>query len=78
MTAEDDEPEVVDSDNLDVDAGAARDEPVETRSAEARRKLREQMQADIERFLQSGGHIEQVAPNTRGAESSTVSLGDLS
>ena len=77
MSAEDDEPEVVDSDNLDMDAGAARDEPVETRSAEARRKLREQMQADIERFLRSGGHIEQVAPNLRGNEANAVSVGDL-
>jgi hypothetical protein len=65
MSSEDEETEteIVDSDNVEAEAVAVRDEPVETRSQEARRKLREQMQAEIDAFLKSGGRIEQVEPN---------------
>jgi len=69
MSSEDEETEteIVDSDTVEVEveveAVAVRDEPVETRSQEARRKLREQMQAEIDAFLKSGGRIEQVEPN---------------
>lgn len=61
---EEDEPEVVDSDNIEpeADAAPAREETVELRSKESRSKLRDQMEADIEAFLRRGGRIEQVEP----------------
>lgn len=63
-----DEDEAEDNDNgdseaIEVEAPPPRDEPLETRSVEARDKLRDQMQSDVEAFLRSGGRIEQVAPN---------------
>ncbi len=66
---EDNENEIVDSDAIEVEAPPARDEPLETRSLEARCKLRDQMQSDIEAFLRSGGRIEQVAPNVSAQDS---------
>ena len=33
-----------------------------SRSSEARRKLREQMQAEIDAFLRAGGRIQQLEP----------------
>lgn len=65
MSSEDEENEIVESETAEAEpvAAAVRDEPVETRSSEARRKLRDQMQAEIEAFLKAGGRIEQVAPN---------------
>jgi hypothetical protein len=69
MSSEDDETETeteaVDSEAVEAEAAAAsspREEPAETRSSEARRKLREQMQAEIEAFLKSGGRIQQLEP----------------
>ena len=67
MSSEDDETETesVDSDAVEAEAAVAastREELVETRSSEARRKLREQMQAEIEAFLKSGGRIQQLEP----------------
>lgn len=67
MSSEDDETETeaVDSDVVEAEAAAAspvREELAETRSSEARRKLREQMQAEIEAFLKSGGRIQQLEP----------------
>ena len=67
MSSEDDETETeaVDSDTVEAEvvaASSAREEPAETRSSEARRKLREQMQADIDAFLKSGGRIQQLEP----------------
>ena len=67
MSSEDDETETeaVDSDTVEAEvaaASSAREEPAETRSSEARRKLREQMQAEIDAFLQSGGRIQQLEP----------------
>jgi hypothetical protein len=44
----------------DFDAGSARRERGDMHSVRARNHLREQMQADVERFLQSGGQIKQV------------------
>jgi hypothetical protein len=68
MSSEDEDNDTVESeaaDAADVDAAAAavREEPAETGSSEARRKLRDQMQADIEAFLKAGGRIEQVEPS---------------
>ena len=60
---EDNDNDTVDSDMIEVEAPPPRDEPLETRSMEARCKLRDQMQSEIEAFLRSGGRIEQVAPN---------------
>jgi len=67
MSSEDEETETeaVDSDTVEVEvaaASSAREEPAETRSSEARRKLREQMQAEIDAFLKSGGRIQQLEP----------------
>jgi hypothetical protein len=74
----DEEPDVVDSDDAEVEAEAdtdaesespaaiSKEEPVELRASESRRKLRDQMQADIERFLKSGGQIEVVDPTVTG------------
>lgn len=50
----------------DVDAGpasAGRAEPVEFHSSETHRKLRDQLDAEIQAFLAAGGSIEQVEPN---------------
>lgn len=68
MSPDDDEDnenenESVDSDTIEVEASPLRDEPLEIRSLEARSRLRDQMQSDIEAFLRSGGRIEEVAPN---------------
>ena len=67
MSSEEDETETeaVDSDAVEAEAAVAastREELVETRSSEARRKLREQMQAEIDAFLKSGGRIQQLEP----------------
>ena len=69
MSSEDDETEseteAVDSEVVEAEAAAAssaREEPAETRSSEARRKLREQMQAEIDAFLEAGGRIQQLEP----------------
>lgn len=78
MSADDDEPEIVDSDEIEVEAAATREEQAETRSVEARRKLREQMEADIDAFLKAGGKIEQVSPHERARASSlSASTGDI-
>lgn len=67
MSSEEDETETeaVDSDAVEAEAAVAastREELVETRSSEARRKLREQMQAEIDAFLRAGGRIQQLEP----------------
>ena len=67
MSSEEDETETeaVDSDAVEAVAAVAastREELVETRSSEARRKLREQMQAEIDAFLRAGGRIQQLEP----------------
>ena len=67
MSSEDDETETeaVDSEVVEAEVAAAsstREEPAETRSSEARRKLREQMQAEIDAFLRAGGRIQQLEP----------------
>jgi hypothetical protein len=76
--------EVVDTDAADAsDAGGEapppRDESVEVRSSEARRKLREQLEAEMEAFLKRGGRIEVVeAANNAQGTSFTAGVNDLS
>lgn len=48
---EDEDNDNVDSETIEVEAPPPRDEPLETRSVEARCKLRDQMQSEIEAFL---------------------------
>ena len=80
MSSDDEEPEVVESDAVEAESepepAAAREETVETRSIEARRKLREQMQADIDKFLKSGGQIEHVEPSVTEQESNPAGVTD--
>ena len=71
---EDNDNDTVDSDMIEVEAPPPRDEPLETRSMEARCKLRDQMQSDIEAFLRSGGRIEQVAPNVSTQDSAKAAV----
>jgi len=62
MSDEDDDSDVLDNEDEgsdDVAAGSS-DDVIETRSSEAHRRLRDQMEADIEAFLSKGGKIEQV------------------
>lgn len=61
----------------DAPAAAAREEPIELRSVEERKKLRDQMQADIERFLKSGGRIEHVEPAAINAPTNTAGVNDI-
>jgi hypothetical protein len=82
----DEEPDVVDSDDAEAEAetdseaeapaAVSREEPVELRASESRRKLRDQMQADIERFLNSGGRIEVVDPNTSAKDAAGDGSGE--
>lgn len=74
MSAEDeDDDNNVDSESVGADADAdddeaaartpAADEPAELQSSEVRRKLRDQLEAEIQAFLAAGGSIQQVEPN---------------
>ena len=86
MSADDEQPDDVDSEEVEAEAEAeadaeapavvARDETAELRSSEARRKLRNQMQADIERFLKSGGRIEHVEPSVSGPATNPAGTND--
>ena len=75
--------EAVDSEQIEGGASAepapAREEPAEVRSSETRRRVRDQMQADIEAFLRSGGRIEKLeaSASAQGA-SITAGVNDLS
>jgi hypothetical protein len=76
-TANDD---VVDTDEAEAgDAPPAREETAEFRSGEARRKLRDQLQAEIDAYLKRGGQIEvlEAASSAQGA-SITAGVNDLS
>jgi hypothetical protein len=80
----DEEPDVADSEEVEAEAETeaaaeteaqapvAREEPVEVRSIESRRKVRDQMQDDIERFLKSGGRIEVVDPAVSAQAAATT------
>jgi len=69
MSSEDEEDETAETESAEAEvvAPVVREEPAEVRTSEARRKLRDQMQAEIDAFLRAGGRIEQVAPSA-GAE----------
>lgn len=82
--------EVADADDTDADAGGggasgggeaapARDELAELPSGESRRKLRAQLEAEMEAFLKRGGRIEvlESAANAQGT-SFTAGVNDLS
>ena len=88
MSAEDEDDDKLETDEAeaeaeeaaDADAGSsrgAREEPVEFHSSETRRKLRDQLEAEIQAFLASGGSIEQVEANTSARPAIiTASVGD--
>jgi hypothetical protein len=76
-TEEDDDDDIVDSDAVETaesEAPPARDDSAEPPSLEARRKLRDQMQSDIEAFLRSGGRIVQVAANVSAQDTAKISI----
>ena len=84
MSSDDEEKDtgdVVDSEQIDSaeTAAPAREEPADLRSSESRRRLREQMQAEIEAFLRGGGHIEKLEASA-SAQGATITAGvnDLS
>jgi hypothetical protein len=85
MSSEDEDDIETSSDVADADqaeggeAPPAREDAAELRSGEAQRKLRDQMQAEIEAFLKRGGQIEvlEAASNAQGA-SITAGVNDLS
>lgn len=79
MSSEDEESDVVDSDQLESEAAPYREEQAESHSSESRRKLRDQMQAEIEAFLSAGGRIEKLEPNASAhGPSITAGVNDLS
>lgn len=81
MSSEDEENDAVDSEQLEAaeEAPPPRDETLEAPSSESRRKLREQMQAEIDAFLKSGGRIEKLEPSvTAQTTSPTAGVNDLS
>lgn len=73
MSAEDeDDDNNVDSESVGTDADddeaaaagpPAADEAAELQSSEVRRKLRDQLEAEIQAFLAAGGSIQHVEPN---------------
>lgn len=71
---EDEETEIVDSDDIEPEpaTSSTREEQAETRSIEARRQLRGQLESEIEAFLRSGGRIEQVAANVSAQDNPKV------
>ncbi len=48
---------------VDLEFIGSKDEKAETRSVTSRHRLRSQVEDDIARFLQSGGSIDQIAPD---------------
>ena len=68
MSAENEDDDNLDSEAVEAEAEASaeagpREEPVEVPSSESRRKLRDQLEAEIQAFLAAGGSIKQVEPN---------------
>ncbi|MCG3171368.1 MAG: hypothetical protein CALGDGBN_02969 [Pseudomonadales bacterium] len=70
MSAENEDDDNLDSEAVEAEAEAEasaepgpREEPVEVPSSESRRKLRDQLEAEIQAFLAAGGSIKQVEPN---------------
>lgn len=48
---------------VDLEFIGSKDEKAETRSVTSRHRLRSQVEDDIAKFLQSGGSIDQIAPD---------------
>jgi hypothetical protein len=80
MSSEDEEDEAVESEPEEsAEAPPPRDETAEAPSLEARRKVREQMQAEIDAFLRGGGRIEKLEPSAANQSTSpTAGVNDLS
>jgi hypothetical protein len=83
MASEDEENDAVESEAVEeaeaADAPAPREETPEAPSSESRRKIREQMQAEIEAYLRSGGRIEKLEPSvTTQTTGPTAGVNDLS
>ena len=51
------------SEVVDLEFIGSREETAETRTSASRKRIREQVQSDIEAFLQAGGKIDQIEPN---------------
>jgi predicted GNAT superfamily acetyltransferase len=79
MSSEDEEDnnELVESEPVEAELPPTEKELAEARSLESRRKMREQMQADIEAFLNKGGRIEQLEPSA-SSQGITAGVNDLS
>jgi hypothetical protein len=79
MSSEDEEDnnDLVESEPVEAEPPPTEKELAEARSLESRRKMREQMQADIEAFLNKGGRIEQLEPSA-SAQGITAGVNDLS
>jgi hypothetical protein len=80
MSSEDEEDEAVESEPEEsAEAPPPRDETADAPSLEARRKVREQMQAEIDAFLRGGGRIEKLEPSAANQSTSpTAGVNDLS
>lgn len=78
MSSEDEEDnDIVESEPAEAEPPPTEKELAEARSLESRRKAHEQMQADIEAFLNRGGRIEQLEPSA-SAQGITAGVNDLS
>ena len=53
---------------VDISYLGSRDEPAEERTVESRKKLRANLDAQVEEFLRKGGHIEEIPSNFRADE----------
>ena len=80
MSSEDEENEAVDAEPAEAEESPPpRDETADAPSSESRRKLREQMQAEVDAFLSGGGRIEKLEPSANPPSSSpTAGVNDLS
>ena len=74
----DEEREEIEDDELDEQTSDESEGVIETRSSESHKRLREQMEAEVEASLRSGGKIEQVVNgSSQRAAPATASVGDL-
>lgn len=80
MSADEEDSEAVETEQAEAaEAPPPRDELADAPSSESRRKLREQMEAEIEAFLRGGGRIEKLEPSvTTQTTSPTAGVNDLS
>ena len=78
-TDSDAEPDADTGGSAGAEAAPARDDAAELPSVEARRKAREQLEAEMEAFLKRGGKIEVVEPVAGSQGTSfTAGVNDLS